>query len=120
MLRYQRSVLRHGVGARSETPFCKSPRRVPQGSEEVLHRLFRARLESLQACELACKLLFALACHLATICVGTSGASQFLSASLGGREVRGHAAKHKKQTSSPLCACTKPLGKRSKCFMLLD
>jgi len=70
--------------------------------------------------ERACELLCALACHLAVICVGTSGASQFLSASLGGREVRGRAAKHKKQTSSHLCTCTKHLGTRSKCFMLLD
>jgi len=46
--------------------------------------------------ERACELLCALACHLAVICVGTSGASQFLSASLGGPEVRGRAAKHKK------------------------
>ena len=64
--------------------------------------------------ERACELLCALACHLAVICVGTSGASQFLSASLGGREVRGRAAKHKKHTSSHLCTCTKHLGTRNK------
>ena len=64
----------------------------------------------------ACELLCALVCHLAVICVGTSGASQFLSASLGGREVRVRAAKHKKQTASHLCTCTKHLGTRSKCL----
>ena len=52
MLRCQRSILRHS-----------------KGSVEVLHPLFRARLKSLQACELACELLCALACHLAAICI---------------------------------------------------
>jgi len=67
--------------------------------------------------ERACELLCALACHLAVICVGTSGASQFLSAGLGGREVRGRAAIDKrKQASSHLCTCTKHLGTRNKCL----
>jgi len=67
--------------------------------------------EALRSCwvwERACELLCALACHMAVLCVGTSGASQFLSASLGGREVRGRAAntKNKPQLISALARST--------------